>query len=153
MKKIQFLIIILLFKSLSTSNQIEKNKILNILAKHNYDLIDQNHINASNYFSFPFSFNDNNETKIALNERELKKIFKKLRRNLAKDYSHSDWKKMNVKLLNDNIAIVNAMFSRINKNNESYYTGAALYSFRKTNNTWKIFSITPFKPYNYFSFD
>ena len=60
---------------------------------------------------------------------------------------------MNVKLLNNNIAIVNAMFSRLNKNSETYYTGAAMYIFRKTENKWKVFSITPLKPYNYFEFD
>jgi hypothetical protein len=60
---------------------------------------------------------------------------------------------MNVKILNEGIALVNAMYSRIDKNNSNYFTGAAMYSFRKVKNQWKIFSITPFKPYNYFEFE
>ena len=57
---------------------------------------------------------------------------------------------MNVKILNDKIAIVNAMYSSINDKDENYFTGTAMYLFRKIDNSWKIFSITPFKPYNYF---
>ena len=64
-----------------------------------------------------------------------------------------DWKKMDVKLINENIALVNAMFSRLNKKGENYFTGAAIYTFRKDNKSWKILSITPYKPYNYFEFD
>ena len=60
---------------------------------------------------------------------------------------------MNVKVMNEGIALVNAMYSRIDKSNTSYFTGAAMYSFRKVDKKWKIFSITPFKPYNYFEFE
>ena len=74
-------------------------------------------------------------------------------KNFKKDYSHSEWKKLDVKLLNDEIAIVNAMYSRINKKGQTYFTGAAMYSFRKNKDNWKVFSITPLKPYNYFDFN
>ena len=84
---------------------------------------------------------------------ELKKVLKKLYRKLPKGHSHRDWRKMDVKLVNDNIALVNAMFSRFNKKGENYFTGAAMYTFRKDDNSWKILSITPYKLYNYFEFD
>ena len=60
---------------------------------------------------------------------------------------------MDVKILNDDIAIANTMFTRYKKNGEAYYTGAALYYFRKIDDSWKIFSLTPYKPYNYFAFE
>ena len=39
------------------------------------------------------------------------------------------------------------------KGNTNYFMGAAMYSFRKIDEKWKIFSITPFKPYDYFQFE
>ena len=123
------------------------------MVDHNYDLNDQKYNDLGTYFCFPFTFNGENKTRIAENERELKKIFKKIRKGLPKDHSHKDWKKMNVKILNDKIAIVNAMYSSINDEDENYFTGTAMYLFRKIDNSWKIFSITPFKPYNYFLFE
>ena len=38
---------------------------------------------------------------------------------------------MNVKVMNEGIALVNAMYSRIDKSDTNYFTGAAMYSFRK----------------------
>ncbi len=153
MKKLYLISIPFFIYSFILSNEIEKNKILNIMVDHNYDLRDKNHDEIDNYFYFPFSYNDDNETKTVANIRELKKLLKKLNKDLPRDHSHKDWKKMNVKILNDNIALVNAMYSRIDNNDENYFTGAAMYSFRKVDNVWKIFSITPFKPYNYFEFE
>ena len=106
-----------------------------------------------NYFTFPFTINEMETTLYATNLKELKKVLKKLYRKLPKGHSHKDWKKMDVKRVNDNIALVNAMFSRYNKKGENYFTGAAMYTFRKDDNSWKILSITPYKPYNYFEFD
>tara|TARA_B100001175_G_C19493086_1_gene633726 strand:- start:1079 stop:1540 length:462 start_codon:yes stop_codon:yes gene_type:complete len=153
MHKIQFLIVALFFTTISLANEIEKNKILNLMVDHNYELKKVDYGDLDNYFTFPFTFNDIEKTLDAINQKELKKVFKKLHRKLPKDHSHRDWKKMDVKLLNDNIALVNTMFSRFNKKGEIYFTGAEIYTFRKVNNNWKIFSITPYKPYNYFEFD
>ncbi len=153
MNKTQSLFIILFFNCITLANEIERNKILNVMVDHNYELTERNYGMIGNYFTFPFTFNELNKTLDATNEKELKKIFKKLRRNLPKDHSHRDWKKMDVKLLNENIALVNSMFSRFNKKGEIYFTGSELYTFRKDDNSWKIFSITPYKPYNYFEFD
>ena len=153
MNKTQSLFIILFFNCITLANEIERNKILNVMVDHNYELTERNYGMIGNYFTFPFTFIELNKTLDATNEKELKKIFKKLRRKLPKNHSHRDWKKMDVKLLNENIALVNSMFSRFNKKGEIYFTGSELYTFRKDDNSWKIFSITPYKPYNYFEFD
>ena len=153
MNKTRLSFIILFFNCITLANEIEKNKILNIMVDHNYELTEKDYGAIGNFFTFPFTFNDLDKTLDAKNEKELKKIFKKLRRELPKYHSHRDWKKMNVKLLNNNIALVNSMFSRFNKKGEIYFTGSELYIFRKGDNSWKISSITPYKPYNYFEFD
>ena len=152
-KNISLILIIQILSNILLSNELEKNKILNIMVNHNYDLTDQKYNNLETYFCFPFLYNDSEKVKSAMNLRELKKILKRVRKELPKNHSHIDWKKMNVKVMNEGIALVNAMYSRIDKSNTSYFTGAAMYSFRKIDKKWKIFSITPFKPYNYFEFE
>ena len=152
-KKISLILILQILSNILLSNELEKNKILNIMVDHNYDLTDQKYSNLETYFCFPFLYNDSEIVKSAMNLRELKKLLKRVRKKLPKNHSHIDWKKMNVKVMNEGIALVNAMYSRIDKSNTSYFTGAAMYSFRKIDKKWKIFSITPFKPYNYFEFE
>ena len=97
------------------SNQIEKNKILNQMVNVSFEFINPRVDDLELFFDYPFSYNMNQSTLLATNQRDLKKLLKKLRKNFKKDYSHSEWKKLDVKLLNDEIAIVNAMYSRINK--------------------------------------
>ncbi len=152
-KNISLILIIQILSNILLSNELEKNKILNIMVDHNYDLTDQKYNNLETYFCFPFLYNDSEEVKSAINARELKKLFKGMRKKLPKNHSHIDWKKMDVKIINDGIALVNAMYSRFDKSDTNYFTGAAMYSFRKVDKKWKIFSITPFKPYNYFQFE
>ena len=152
-KKISLILILQILSNILLSNELEKNKILNIMVDHNYDLTDQKYNNLETYFCFPYLYNDSEKVKSAMNLRELKKLLKRVRKELPKNHSHIDWKKMNVKVMNEGIALVNAMYSRIDKSNTSYFTGAAMYSFRKIDKKWKIFSITPFKPYNYFEFE
>ena len=152
-KKISLILILPILSNILLSNELEKNKILNIMVDHNYDLTDQKYGNLETYFCFPFLYNDSEEVKSAMNARELKKLLKRMRKKLPKNHSHIDWKKMNVKVMNEGIALVNAMYSRIDKSDTNYFTGAAMYSFRKIDKKWKIFSITPFKPYNYFEFE
>tara|TARA_Y100000739_G_C20284388_1_gene318146 strand:+ start:118 stop:450 length:333 start_codon:yes stop_codon:yes gene_type:complete len=97
------------------ANEIEGNKILNVMVDHNYELDEENYGSLEDYFTFPFTYNEMEKTLYATNQKELKKVLKKLYRKLPKDHSHKDWKKMDVKLINDQIALVNAMFSRFNK--------------------------------------
>ena len=152
-KKVSLIIILPILSNILLSNELEKNKILNIMVDHNYDLTDQKYGNLETYFCFPFLYNDSEEVKSAMNARELKKLLKRMRKKLPKNHSHIDWKKMNVKVMNEGIALVNAMYSRIDKSDTNYFTGAAMYYFRKIDKKWKIFSITPFKPYDYFKFE
>ena len=152
-KKISLILILPVLSNILLSNELEKNKILNIMVDHNYDLTDQKYGNLDTFFCFPFLYNGSEEIKSAMNIRELKRLLRKMRKELPKNHSHIDWKKMDVKLINEGIALVNAMYARMDKSDTNYFMGAAMYSFRKIDEKWKIFSITPFKPYDYFQFE
>ena len=71
------------------------------MVDHNYDLTDQKYNNLETYFCFPFLYNDSEKGKSAMNLRELKKLLKRVRKELPKNHSHIDWKKMNVKVMNE----------------------------------------------------
>ena len=152
-KKISLILVLPILSNILLPSEPEKNKILNMMVNHNYDLTDQKYDNLETFFCFPFLYNDSGKMKSALNVRELKKLLKKMRKELPKNHSHIDWKKMDVKLINEGIALVNAMYSKIDKSDRNYFIGAAMYSLRKIDKKWKIFSITPFKPYDYFQFE
>ena len=51
---------------------------------------------------------------------------------------------LDIQLIDNNIAIVNADFSRYDKNDISFYSGSAIYHLRLIENNWKIFSLTPY---------
>ena len=47
---------------------------------HNYDLDDGKYDNLDTYFSFPFAYNEKDDSQIVKNQRELKKFFKKIKK-------------------------------------------------------------------------
>tara|TARA_Y100001935_G_scaffold17324_1_gene12823 strand:- start:540 stop:1004 length:465 start_codon:yes stop_codon:yes gene_type:complete len=151
-KKLIFFVILPILSNILLSNALEKNRILNITVNHNYDITDPKYGDFETFFCFPFLYNDAEEIKSPINIRELKKLLKKMRKELPKNHSHIDRKKMDVKLINEGISPVNAVYSKMDKSDTNYFMGAAMNSFRKIDEKWKIFSITPFKQYDYFQF-
>ena len=59
-------------------------------------------------------------------------------------YSYSKWSKIEIQLIDDNIAIVNANFSRYKEDDTMYDSGSAQYHMRLINDEWKIFALTPY---------
>ena len=66
MKKTYLILIFQCFFSVILPNEIENNKILNIMVDHNYEIKDQKYDNLNAYFCFPFSYNDHEEVKTAI---------------------------------------------------------------------------------------
>ena len=97
------------------------------------------------FFDYPASFNLQDKTITAANRFKLRLIYKKMRGGLPDYYSYSKWDKIDVALIDDNIAVVYADFSRYDNNDSIFYSGSAIYHLRFKNNKWKIFSLTPYK--------
>ena len=68
-KKLSSFVILPILFNILLSNELEKNKILNIMVDHNYDLTDQKYGNLETFFCFPFLYNDAEEIKLAMNIR------------------------------------------------------------------------------------
>tara|TARA_Y100000741_G_scaffold343750_1_gene307804 strand:+ start:346 stop:789 length:444 start_codon:yes stop_codon:yes gene_type:complete len=134
--------IIFIFQTLIFANQKD---IIDLLEQYNKSFANKEQKKIINYFDFPVSFNLQDKTITANSNLKLKLIYKKIWGDLPDYYSHSKWDSFNIQIIDDNIAIVNAEFSRYKNDGTIFYSGAGIYSLRKSNDTWKIFSMTPYE--------
>ena len=86
-----------------------------------------------------------NKTITASTNFKLKLIYKKIINSLPDDYSYSKWDEFDTKIIDQNIAIVDAKYSRYKKDGTIIHSGAGIYSLRKSIDGWKIFSMMPYE--------
>ena len=77
----------------------------------------------------------------------LRFVYKKIRGDLPEFYSYSKWNEIDIQLIDKNIAIVKASFSRYDKDEKKFYDGNGVYHLKKFEDQWKIFSIIPFQSF------
>ena len=137
------LLILIVFFSLILSNQ--KQDIVDVLQSYNKAFGEADYSKIITFFDYPASFNLSDKTITASNRFKLRLIYKKLRGGLPDYYAYSKSGKIDIQLIDDNIAIVNAEFSRYKKDSSIFYSGSAQYHLRLQNGNWKIFSLTPYE--------
>ena len=137
------LLILIVFFSLILSNQ--KQDIVDVLQSYNKAFGEADYSKIITFFDYPASFNLSDKTITASNRFKLRLIYKKLRGGLPDYYAYSKSGKIDIQLIDDNIAIVNAEFSRYKKDGTIFYSGAGQYHFRYKDDSWKIFALTPYK--------
>mgnify|MGYP001252224844 CR=1 FL=1 len=133
----------MLFFSLFMSNP--KNDILTVMDSYNKAFGDADYSKIIKLFDLPASFNLEDKTITASSKFKLKLIYKKIRGDLPDYYSYSKWKEVKIKLIDNNIAIVDADFVRYKKDGTSFYSGSGQYHLRLEKDGWKIFSLTPYE--------
>ena len=134
---------IFIFYSLTIAT--ERQDIIDVLENYNEAFGKADYANIINYFDYPVSFNLQDKTIGASSKFKLKLIYKKIRGDLPDYYSYSKWENIDIRLIDDSIAIVNANFSRYKNDDTIYDLGAAQYHMRLIKNEWKIFSLIPFQ--------
>ena len=141
MKK-YFIIIFFCFQHLYSE---DKSEILFAMNKYNeaFILADYNQIIES--FIFPVSIITPERMLSIDTKLGLRFVYKKIRGDLPEFYSYSKWNKIDIQLIDKNVAIVKASFSRYDKNGKKFYDGNGIYQLKKFNNKWKIFSMIPFQ--------
>ena len=139
-----FKAILYIFTFYSLAIATERQDIIDVLESYNEAFGKADYSNIVNYFDYPASFNLQDKTVGASCKLKLKLIYKKIRGDLPEYYSYSKWNKIDIRLIDDSIAIVNAKFSRYKTDNTIYDFGSAQYHMRLINNKWKIFSLTPY---------
>ena len=143
MKK-YFIIIFFCFQHLHSE---DKSEILFAMNKYNeaFILADYNQIIES--FIFPVSIITPERMLSIDTKLGLRFVYKKIRGDLPEFYSYSKWNKIDIQLIDKNVAIVKASFSRYDKNGKKFYDGNGIYQLKKFNNKWKIFSMIPFQSF------
>ena len=143
MKK-YFIIIFFYFQHLYSE---DKSEILFAMNKYNeaFILADYNQIIES--FIFPVSIITPERMLSIDTKLGLRFVYKKIRGDLPEFYSYSKWNKIDIQLIDKNVAIVKASFSRYDKNEKKFYDGNGIYQLKKFNNKWKIFSMIPFQSF------
>ena len=121
-----------------------ENDIIQTLEDYNDAFVAKDYKNIPYFFDFPVSFNLKDKSIIAGNKLKLRLIYKKLRGGLPENYSYSKWEDLNIQVLDNKVAIVDASFSRYNNDGSIIYSGNGFYTLRKIDNKWKIYSLTPY---------
>jgi len=141
---VMFKTILYIFIFFSLVIASERQKIVDVLENYNEAFGNSDYSDIVNYFDYPTSFNLQDKTIVAFGRFKLKLIYKKIRGDLPDYYSYSKWDEIDIQLIDDSIAIVNAKFSRYKNDDTIYDSGAAQYHMRLISNEWKIFSLTPY---------
>ena len=122
----------------------QEDDIIQTLEDYNDAFVAEDYKNIPYFFDFPVSFNLKDKSIIAGNKLKLRLIYKKLRGGLPENYSYSKWEDLNIQVLDNKVAIVDASFSRYSNDDSVIYSGNGFYTLRKIDNKWKIYSLTPY---------
>ena len=133
--------IFILFSSLFS---IEKENIIDVLESYSKAFGDADYSKIVSFFDYPVSFNLQNKTIKASSRFKLKLIYKKMRSELPDYYSYSKFDKINIQVIDSNIALVNAGLSRYKSDGSVFFQSSMQYYLRLKDNEWKIFSLTPY---------
>ena len=141
MKK-YFIIIFFCFQHLYSE---DKSEILFAMNKYNEAFILADYDQIIESFIFPVSIITSERMLSIDTKLGLRFVYKKIRGDLPEFYSYSKWNNIDIQVMDKNIAIVRASFSRYDNNEKKFYDGSGIYQLKKINKVWKIFSLIPFQ--------
>ena len=142
----KYFVLILLFSFQQLKSE-DKSKILLAMDKYNEDFISADYDQIIESFIFPVSIITSERLLSIDTKLGLRFVYKKIRGDLPEFYSYSKWNKIDIQLIDKNIAVVKASFSRYDKNEKKFYDGNGIYQLKKSDNSWKIFSLIPFQSF------
>ncbi len=140
----KYLILILCF-SFQQLESAEKSEILLAMDKYNEAFILADYDQIIENFTFPVSIITSDRMLSIDTKFGLRFVYKKIRGDLPEFYSYSKWNNIDIQVMDKNIAIVRASFSRYDNNEKKFYDGSGIYQLKKINKVWKIFSLIPFQ--------
>ena len=139
--------ILIFLTSLQFLHSDDKSEILFAMNKYNEAFILADYDQIIESFIFPVSIITSERMLSIDTKLGLRFVYKKIRGDLPEFYSYSKWNKIDIQLIDKNIAIVKASLSRYDKNGKKFYDGNGIYQLKKSDNRWKIFSLIPFQSF------
>ena len=140
----KYLVLILCF-SLQQLESAEKSEILLAMDKYNEAFILADYDQIIENFTFPVSIITSDRMLSIDTKFGLRFVYKKIRGDLPEFYSYSKWNNIDIQVMDKNIAIVRASFSRYDNDEKKFYDGRGIYQLKKIDKQWKIFSLIPFQ--------
>ena len=139
--------VLILFFSFQHLHSADRSEILLAMDKYNEAFILADYDQIIENFTFPVSIITSDRMLSIDTKFGLRFVYKKIRGDLPEFYSYSKWNEIDIQLIDKNIAIVKASFSRYDKNEKIFYDGNGIYQLKKSDNSWKIFSLIPFQSF------
>ncbi len=94
------------------------------------------------YFTYPVTFSLLDNPRIINNEQDLIDIYKYMRSNVQQGYKYSVLDKSRIIWLAKDVIMIDATYSRYDKDYKRIYQGRGMYMYKKVDEGWKIFSIS-----------
>ena len=137
--------VFILFFSFQHLHSADRSEILLAMDKYNEAFISADYDQIIENFTFPVSI-ITSERMLSIDTKfGLRFVYKKIRGDLPEFYSYSKWNNIDIQVMDKNIAIVRASFSRYGKDEKKFYDGSGIYQLKKIDKVWKIFSLIPFQ--------
>ena len=137
--------VLILFFSFQHLHSADRSEILFAMDKYNEAFILADYDQIIENFTFPVSI-ITSERMLSIDTKfGLRFVYKNIIGDLPEFYSYSKWNKIDIQVMDKNIAIVRASFSRYNKDEKKIYDGSGIYQLKKIDKVWKIFSLIPFQ--------
>ena len=140
----KYLVLILCF-SFQQVESADKSEILLAMDKYNDAFILADYDQIIENFTFPVSIITSDRMLSIDTKFGLRFVYKKIRGDLPEFYSYSKWNNIDIQVMDKNIAIVRASFSRYDNDEKKFYDGRGIYQLKKIDKEWKIFSLIPFQ--------
>ena len=137
--------ILIFLTSLQFLHSDDKSEILFAMDKYNKAFILADYDQIIENFIFPVSIITSEKIFSIDTKWGLKFVYKKTRGDLPEFYSYSKWNDIDIQVIDKNIAVVKASYSRYDKNEKKFYDGNGIYQLKKFDEQWKIFSMIPFQ--------
>ena len=137
--------VLILFFSFQHLYSVDRSEILLAMDKYNEAFISADYDQIIENFTFPVSIITTERMLSIDTKLGLRFVYKRIRGDLPEFYSYSKWNNIDMQVIEKNIAIVKASFSRYDKNENKFYDGNGIYQLKKIDNEWKIFSLIPFQ--------
>ena len=94
------------------------------------------------YFTYPVTFSILDNPRIINNEQDLINAYKYMRSNVQDGYKYSILDKSRIIWLSKDVFMIDATYSRYDKDYKRIYQGRGMYMYKKVEEEWKIFSIS-----------
>ena len=137
--------VLILFFSFQHLHSADRSEILLAMDKYNEAFILADYDQIIENFTFPVSIITSDRMLSIDTKFGLRFVYKKIRGDLPEFYSYSKWNNIDIQVMDKNIAIVSASFSRYDNDGKKFYDGRGIYQLKKINEVWKIFSLIPFQ--------